>query len=114
MEKLSQDPAYQPQQWVENRFTEDSVQGILLVKHWFKEHVDWFFFHRAWSDDSYKSNLGPVQKGRRWGKCGVPVCRLFIETSLGEMLHEVGSENFPWMQVDGLKQFEMTKTRALL
>jgi len=37
-----------------------------------------------------------------------------METSLGEMLHEVGLESFPWMQDDGLEQFEVTKTRALL
>ena len=55
-----------------------------------------------------------MQKGRRWGKCGVPVRHLFIETSLGEVLHEVGSETFPWMQDDGLENFELTKTRALL
>jgi hypothetical protein len=114
MEKLSEDPAYQPQQWVENRFTEGSVQGTLSVKNWFKDHVDWCFFNGAWSDDSYRSNLGLVQKGRRWGKCGVPVRHLFIETSLGEVLHEVGSETFPWMQDDGLENFELTKTRALL
>ena len=116
MLKLSQDPAHQPQQWVENRFTEGSVQGTLSVKKWFKDHVDWCFFNGAWawSDDSYRSNLGLVQKGRRWGKCGVPVRHLFIETSLGEVLHEVGSETFPWMQDDGLENFELTKTRALL
>ena len=68
MLKLSQDPAHQPQQWVENRFTEGSVQGTLSVKNWFKDHVDWCFFHGAWSDDCHKSNLGPVQKGRRWGE----------------------------------------------
>ena len=39
---------------------------------------------------------------------------LFIETSLGGVLHEVGSEPFPWMQDDGLEIFELTKTRALL
>ena len=39
---------------------------------------------------------------------------LFIETSLREVLHEVGSEMFPWIQEDGLEQFKMTKTRALL
>ena len=38
---------------------------------------------------------------------------LFIETSLGEMLHELSSILFTWMQDDGLDQFEMTKSRAL-
>ena len=32
MLKLSQDPAHQPQQWVENKFTEGSVQGTFSVK----------------------------------------------------------------------------------
>ena len=86
MEKLSQDPAHQPPQWMENRFSEGSVQGTLLVKNWFKDHIDRCFFHGAWRDDSHKSNLGSVQKGRRWD--------LFIETSLGEVLYEVGSETF--------------------
>ena len=53
--------------------------------------------------------LGKVDNGG-----SVPLCHLFMEISLGNVLSEVGSDIFPSMQDDHLDQSEGTKMRVLL